>query len=58
VHAWLEDARANVLADGATAARVLLAARGPVCVRKGEALTLRAEAGEPFTLRFVVWASP
>ena len=58
VHAWLEDIRGSQLADGGTGARLLLAARGPVCVRKGDAIVLRAEGREPFTLRAIVWASP
>jgi hypothetical protein len=58
VHAWLEDARGNALADGATSARALLASRGPVCVRKGDAIVLRAEARDPFRVRVVAWTSP
>jgi hypothetical protein len=44
---------AGVLAEGLT-----LAERGPVCVRKGEALTVELSADEPARARVVIWVSP
>lgn len=58
VHVWLEDARGDPLADGGTAESGALGARGPVCVRRGDAIVLRAESDAPTSLRVVAWRSP
>ncbi len=58
VHAWLTDSRGDVLAEERDALDATLGARGPVCVRKGDAVTLRVEAGTPVVARFVAWESP
>jgi hypothetical protein len=61
VRAWLSDARGDVLAEAPDAGEASLGPRGPVCVRKGDAITLHLEASEPSKVsaaRFVAWASP
>jgi hypothetical protein len=58
VHAWLADSRGNRLTDEPDASSALLGALGPVCVRKGDAVTLHVEAHAPYVARFVAWASP
>jgi hypothetical protein len=58
VHAWLTDVRGDVLADAKGMSEGTLATGGPVCVRKGDAVTLHVEAAGGFTARFVAWASP
>ncbi len=58
--AWLEDGKANVLAQTSGVSGDL-GPRGPVCVRRGDALTLRFEAsGEPLPtrLRVIAWVTP
>ena len=58
VHAWLEDDAGGVLADGGRAESGALGARGPVCVRRGDAIVLRAESDAPTSLRVVAWSAP
>jgi hypothetical protein len=57
-HAWLTDARGDVLADAPSTGDATLAARGPVCVRRGDAVTLHVESSAAWRGRFVGWASP
>ncbi len=58
VFASLLDDRGNVLAAGSPATDAAIGTRGPICVRKGDAVTLRVEGTPPWALRFVAWASP
>lgn len=58
VHAWLTNARDVRLADVSDATNTLLAPLGPVCIRKGDTVTLHVEAHAPYGARFVAWASP
>jgi hypothetical protein len=58
VHASLVDARGDVLAEVRDAADATLGARGPVCVRKGDVVSLRFESSAPLGARFVAWESP
>jgi hypothetical protein len=57
-HAWLADTRGDVLSDAAEATDATLGARGPVCVRKGDVVSLHLESKTPFVARFVAWQSP
>jgi hypothetical protein len=57
-HVWLTDAHGDVLADVASTADSPLGAKGPVCVRRGDAIALHVDAAVPWTGRFVAWASP
>jgi len=58
VHAWLTDARGDVLADVPKMSDGSLAPQGPVCVRKGDAITLHVEGTGTWTARYVAWATP
>ena len=58
VHAWLEDAAGGPLADGGRAESGALGARGPVCVRRGDAVVLRVESDAPTSLRVMAWSAP
>jgi hypothetical protein len=58
VHAWLTDARGDVLADLPAAADATFGPRGPICVRKNDRVTLHVDANGPWVARFVAWASP
>jgi hypothetical protein len=58
VHAWLTDTRGDRLTDVNDATSALLAPLGPVCIRKGDAVTLHVEAQAPHAARFVAWTSP
>jgi hypothetical protein len=55
--AWLEDAKGAVLAE-TTGRSGALGLRGPVCVRRGDALTLRFDGPDGSRLRVVAWVSP
>ncbi len=57
-HAWLTDKRGTVLADVAKAEDTALGPHGPVCVRKGDAISLHVERTGPWSARFVAWGSP
>jgi hypothetical protein len=57
VHLALVDAHGVVLADAPDAGDTALAPRGPVCVRRGDTISLRIDASVPFTARVVAWAS-
>ena len=55
--AWLEDAKGAVLAE--TSGRSgALGPRGPVCIRRGDTITLRFEGADVSRLRVVAWVSP
>lgn len=58
VHASMEGSAGNALAETPSATDVSLAERGPVCVRKGERVTLVLAPREPAHVRLVAWASP
>jgi hypothetical protein len=58
VHASLIDARGEILADVKDAFDATLGAHGPVCTRKGDAVSLRVDAGAMSVVRFVAWQSP
>jgi hypothetical protein len=55
IHAWVADGRGDVLADLPSTTD---AAVGPVCVRKGDEITLHLETTAAWAARFVAWASP
>ena len=57
-HVQLRDTRGDALVDTATAADTPLGPRGPVCVRKGDAVVLHVEPPAPRALHYVAWASP
>jgi hypothetical protein len=58
VRVSLTDGRGDVLAQAGSLADGAIAAHGPVCVRKGDTITLNVEATAPWAVRFVAWASP
>ena len=58
VHAWLEDARGTVLADGEPAESGVLGTHGPVCVRRGGAVVLHVESKAPARIRVASWSAP
>jgi hypothetical protein len=58
VHASLVNARGHVLADAPASTDTPLAARGPVCVRKGDAIAIKVDGASSYAARFVAWASP
>jgi endonuclease YncB( thermonuclease family) len=58
VHLSLTDGRGDVLAQVASKAQGALGERGPVCVRRGDTITLNVGGSPPWAVRFVAWASP
>jgi hypothetical protein len=58
VHASLADSRGDVLADVPSASDTALAPHGPVCVRRGDSISLHLDAPGSWRVRFVAWASP
>jgi hypothetical protein len=53
----LEDGAGTKLSEVDGAQEGLLAARGPVCVRRGTAVFARIEADAPVRVRFVAWGT-
>jgi hypothetical protein len=58
LRATLETGTGATLAETPASADVMLGERGPVCVRRGERVTLVVAPREPARVRFVAWASP
>jgi hypothetical protein len=58
VTAVLKDARGDLLAQGPPTTDAPIAAKGPVCVRKGDAISLVVSAQGAWQARLVAWASP
>lgn len=58
LRASLETAQGAALADAPPGVDVALAERGPVCVRRGDRVTLVLAPREPGRVRFVAWVSP
>ncbi len=58
VSARIEDDAGAVLAERAADAEGLLAARGPVCVRRGGALRVTFVGPASLEVRFVAWIAP
>jgi hypothetical protein len=63
VHASLTDARGDILADVPSTTDTPLGTRGPVCVRRGDTITLNVSNasnpnGSVWLARFVAWSSP
>ena len=58
VHAWLEDGAAALLAEVERGDSGVLGTRGPVCVRKSDAIVVRAESLTPTRIRVVAWSAP
>ncbi|MGO9709792.1 MAG: hypothetical protein ACLQBL_13065 [Polyangiaceae bacterium] len=58
LHLALKNGRGDLLADVPSSTDTPIGPRGPVCVRKGDAVTLSAEGSGPWVARFVAWASP
>lgn len=58
VHAALRSSAGDVLSEGGASVSGLLGARGPVCARRGQAMTLVFDGGTDAHVRYVVWASP
>jgi len=58
LHAWVTDERDNILSDVSSATDTSIALRGPVCVRKGDSVTLHLAGDGIWAARFAAWASP
>jgi hypothetical protein len=57
LHAWITDGRDDILSDISSATDTSIAPRGPVCVRKGDTVTLHLAGEGPWAARFAAWAS-